>query len=190
MKSRSVIAAALALGSVLLPARCVWADSWGCQVLLCLADPRGPEKEAQCVPPIEKLWTALRHGNPFPSCDFSSSANDLPQQVLAAIPEGVIDNFGRGTGASNTWASGGYCAPGMLYWGGAEKSELMCRATGAINVTVDGSLFTRVWWGMGGGSITEYYGNGSTAVPYDPSTTQQQFLNRQDSTQSGSAGNH
>src|ERR1700709_2655557 len=63
----------------------VFADDWGCQVLLCLADPRGPETESECKPPIEKLWNALEHGKPFPTCDLSSSAADLPPDVRSSM---------------------------------------------------------------------------------------------------------
>jgi hypothetical protein len=168
------------------------ADDWGCQVFLCVADPRGAETESACVPPIEKLWTELSHGHPFPTCNFMSSMADLPVGVVNAIPPAALANLGAGTGASNVDASGGYCRADMLYWGGPEKSELRCRATGAINVTINGTLYTRVWWGLGGPtgrSVTEYYGAGSTVVPYDPTQAQQQFLNQQNAA-SSNGGNH
>ena len=55
----------------------VHADDWGCKVLLCLANPAGPEAVAECVPPIEALWSALRHvpPDPFPTCDMASGPN-------------------------------------------------------------------------------------------------------------------
>jgi hypothetical protein len=49
-------------------------DFWGCQVLLCLSNPDGPEAVKECVPPIERLWDELRHGHPFPSCPSSGEA--------------------------------------------------------------------------------------------------------------------
>lgn len=135
------------------------ADDWGCQVLLCLSNPGGPEQYSACVPPIEKLWSALRHGDAFPTCDFGAGGS-------------------RGTFATNTFASGGYCREDLLYWGGAEQSELLCRATGAINVDIDNQLYTRVWWDIAGTGPTssEFYGEGSTQVPYDPSQSATQFL--------------
>jgi len=51
------------------------ADDWGCQVLLCLANPQGPTAVAQCVPPITKLWTALAAGHPFPQCSMAGADN-------------------------------------------------------------------------------------------------------------------
>jgi hypothetical protein len=135
------------------------ADDWGCQVLLCLSNPGGPEQYSACVPPIEKLWSALRHGDSFPTCDFGAGGS-------------------QGMFATNTFASGGYCREDLLYSGGPEQSELLCRATGAINVDIDNQLYTRVWWDVAGtgSTITEFYGAGSTQVPYDPSQSSAPFL--------------
>ncbi|QVN18973.1 hypothetical protein [Burkholderia pyrrocinia] len=183
------------------------ADDWGCQVLLCLANPGGPEQYAQCVPPIEKLWSALSHGDPFPSCDFSAGLANLAPAIRAAIPASLLANLGAGTGASNTWAGGGYCREDLVYWGGPEQSVLMCGASGAINVIIDGTLYTRVWWGVSypgslaglslngstSSTITEFYGSGSTQKPYDPTQAGAQFLQQQqqqqNGTQSGGGGN-
>jgi len=151
-------ALALFAGTAVLAPGLARADDWGCQVLLCLSNPGGPEQYGACVPPIEKLWTALRHGDPFPTCDFGTGGS-------------------TGTSASNTFASGGYCREDLLYWGGPGQSELMCGATGAINVDIDNQL-TRVWWGVSGQgrTITEFYGAGGTQVPYDPYQSAALFL--------------
>lgn len=49
-------------------------DLWGCEVLLCLANPRGPMAVAECVAPIKRLYRALTkpHPDPFPSCKMAS----------------------------------------------------------------------------------------------------------------------
>jgi hypothetical protein len=49
------------------------ADDWGCQVLLCLSDPRGPRTEAPCRPPIDRLYRALAKGHAFPVCTLAGS---------------------------------------------------------------------------------------------------------------------
>jgi hypothetical protein len=52
------------------------ADDWGCQVILCLANPGGPTQYAECRPPIQKLWRELAKGHSFPTCSgvgFQSS---------------------------------------------------------------------------------------------------------------------
>jgi hypothetical protein len=174
----------------------VFADDWGCQVLLCLADPRGPETESECKPPIEKLWNALEHGKSFPTCDLNSSAANLPPDVRSSVPASAR-NAGQGTGAQNVGAGPNYCSPNLLFWGPPEQSMLTCGARGAINVTIDNHIFTRVWWGINGKTtVTEFYGQGSTTVPYDPASSAQQFLSKTDAPGSGSAtavdsgGNH
>lgn len=155
------LALVLFAGTSILAPGVAHADDWGCQVLLCLSNPGGPEQYSACVPPIEKLWSALRHGDPFPTCDFGAG--------------GLQGTFG-----SNTFASGGYCREDLLYWGGPEQSELLCRAAGAISLDIDNQLYTRVWWDVGGAgpTITEFYGAGSTQVPYDPSQSAALFLQK------------
>lgn len=168
----------------------VRADGWGCQVLLCLADPKGPETQTECKPPIEKLWNALEHGKPFPLCDLSSSIADLPPDLRSELPASAL-TAGQGTSALTIGAGPNYCSPNLLYWGPPDQSTLTCGAQGAINVTIDGTLFTRVWWGLDGASTTEFYGQGSTTIPYDPSKSAQRFLSQGTSNNSSSeAGIH
>lgn len=159
VKHRWVLAPIVFAGLSILAPDVAHADDWGCQVLLCLSNPGGPEQYSACVPPIEKLWSALRHGDPFPTCDFGAGGS-------------------RGTFATNTFASGSYCREDLLYWGGHEQSDLLCRATGAINVVIDNQLYTRVWWNVAGATptITEFYGAGSMQMPYDPSQSAALFL--------------
>ncbi len=160
---RGVVSLAVVLITSMMWSDVARADAWGCQVMLCLSNPGGPEQYAECVPPIEKLWAALRHGDPFPTCDLDTGA-------------------ARGGSATNTFASGGYCREDLLYWGGHEQSELLCRATGAINVKIGNQLYTRVWWGVDGQgpTITEFYGAGSTQSVYDPEKSAAHFLQQVD----------
>jgi hypothetical protein len=156
---RWLLVLALSAGTSILAPGVAHADDWGCQVLLCLSNPGGPEQYSTCVPPIEKLWNALRHGDSFPTCDFGAGGS-------------------QGTSATNIFASSAYCREDLLYWGGSEQSELLCRATGAINLDIDNQLYTRVWWDVGGSgpTITELYNASSTQVPYDPSQSATLFL--------------
>lgn len=149
------------------------ADNWGCQVILCLSNPGGPEQYSECVPPIEKLWRALRHGDPFPACDFGAGGS-------------------RGTVATNTFASSGYCREDLLYWGGHEQSELLCRASGAINVDIDDHLYTRVWWDVDGPdtTVTEFYGSGGTERTYEPTRSATLFLQQANQQEGASGGGH
>jgi hypothetical protein len=147
------------------------ANDWGCQVLLCLSNPGGPEQYSACVPPMEKLWSALRHGDPFPTCDFGAGGS-------------------QGTFGTNTFASAGYCRENLLYWGGPEQDELMCHAIGAINVDIDNQLYTRVWWDVAGTAptLTEFYGADSARAPYDPSQSAALFLRQIEQQTSFSGG--
>ncbi|MBS7776856.1 hypothetical protein [Acidovorax sp. CCYZU-2555] len=64
----------LALLLILSTVSSVQASEYGCQVLLCLANPAsngGPKGVAECVQPIDQLYRDLRKGRPFPSCDLA-----------------------------------------------------------------------------------------------------------------------
>ncbi|PYE17253.1 hypothetical protein [Paraburkholderia silvatlantica] len=170
LRRGSTVAAACLATSVMAPG-VARADDWGCQVILCLSNPGGPEQYGECVPPIERLWAALRHGDPFPTCEFGAGGS-------------------QGTSAANIWASAGYCREDLLYWGGPEQSELLCNGRGAINVEIDGALYTRVWWDARGPdrTITEFYGAGSTALPYDPAQSARLLLERESESSGGQGG--
>lgn len=50
------------------------ASDYGCKVLLCLSNPQsngGPLGVAECTEPIHQLYSDLRKGRPFPSCDLA-----------------------------------------------------------------------------------------------------------------------
>ncbi len=70
---RGVVSLAVVLGAPMAWPDIARADDWGCQVMLCLSNPGGPEQYAECVPPIERLWAALRDGDPFPTCDRATA---------------------------------------------------------------------------------------------------------------------
>lgn len=56
-------------------------DRWGCEVLLCLANPNGPKAVSECRPPIDKLFDCLswRHPCKFPSCPMAGDGNYAKQ---------------------------------------------------------------------------------------------------------------
>lgn len=172
----------LAVAAALLaPCLSAQADGWGCQVMLCLSDPRGPETEGACVPPIEKLWDHLAHGHPFPTCDVMESWNSLPPAIRNSIPADVLKSVQSTTiSGSNGGASGSYCPYGLMYYD--SRNGPACRARSVIQVTVDGQTFTRVWWGISGGLIggssseTEYFGTGSRTPFYDPAQSAKRWV--------------
>lgn len=77
------------------------ASDWGCEVLLCLSDPRGPTTESECKPPIEKLWRELAKGHGFPSCamagDDKSGTGSFARRVYEhydPCPTGTVPAVG------------------------------------------------------------------------------------------------
>lgn len=50
-------------------------SDWGCEVLLCLANPNGANAVAACRPPIERLYRDLARGHAFPSCSMATGPN-------------------------------------------------------------------------------------------------------------------
>lgn len=114
-----------------LPARAV--D--GCLVLLCFAAPDW-RAIAQCVPPIRQVLVDLAHGRPFPSCGMA----------------------GAGNSASNVWANvPSFCPPqytSVFY--GESAPIYSCDYLDAVSVSINGALFSRTWWNMGGGTVTEF----------------------------------
>ena len=124
------------------------ASDYGGKVLLCLANPNGPEAVSECVPPIEQLYSDLADGDPFPTCD-EMSAN------------------GNGTSGVNQFASTSYCHPDLLTFGGniMGSNYFTCRATGAITITKNGQTQMRYWWNMNrGASLMET----TLATPNNP----------------------
>ena len=66
------------------------ADDYGCKVLLCLSDKRGPETESQCRPPINRLKRDLAKGRPMPTCDMArGSSAKLEHNYYDACPAGT-----------------------------------------------------------------------------------------------------
>jgi hypothetical protein len=107
----------------------------GCLVLLCLAAPSWSAIPT-CVPPIRQLFHDLALGRAFPVCATS----------------------GAGNTAGNAWASApDNCPPQytqLVNYG--DNPVYVCQYTGAVSVDINGALWTRTWWSMGGTSVTEY----------------------------------
>ena len=70
------------------------ASDYGCQVLLCLANPAGPTAVSQCIPPITRLWQDLASFRGFPSCDEASASG-----ARAVIGSSYFDPCPEGTTA-------------------------------------------------------------------------------------------
>jgi hypothetical protein len=101
---RILIGCAVLLGAAWMGPGAPAEDLWGCQVLLCLSNPDGPEAVNECRPPIERLWDELRHGHPFPSCPSGGSAYARPTSSYYDLcPSGTTElpsgQFGAATSA-------------------------------------------------------------------------------------------
>lgn len=93
-------------------------DLWGCEVLLCLSNPDGPEAVSECQPPIERLRRHLRHGHPFPSCPSGGRSYAKPTfSYYDLCPAGMTELPMRQFGAAAS-------APKVVHAGIGEGSML------------------------------------------------------------------
>lgn len=71
----------------------VKADDWGCEVIMCLANPAGPMAASACIPPITRLFAALskKKPDPFPTCESANGAAAAKQgyNYFDACPSGT-----------------------------------------------------------------------------------------------------
>ena len=119
--------------AALLPAPAHAVD--GCLVLLCFAAPSW-SSIAQCVPPIQQVLSDLVRGRPFPTCSMSGAGNNASAQ------------------SSNPPT---YCPPQYTRVDYLESgSRYTCDYDGAVEVDVNGALWTRTWWNESGDSVTEF----------------------------------
>ena len=110
-----------ALAATVFAPQAAHADNWGCEVLLCLANPAGPMAVSQCVPPITRLYRAIFkwRPDPFPTClmsnglDSSSGGNyarvgppsyyDACPVGTTALPAGVVGALGVYSERTRSW---------------------------------------------------------------------------------------
>jgi hypothetical protein len=114
------------------------AADWGCEVLLCLANPAGPMAAAACVPPITRLYQSLfkPKPDPFPQCAMAGGGGgsyayiappsfyDPCPKGLQALPVGFY--AARGQFVQRTTYSpfsAGYEVVGSVFFGMGETSE-------------------------------------------------------------------
>ena len=130
------------------------ADDWGCEVLLCLANPNGPTAVSECKPPIRKLWKHLAKGRPFPTCTFLDASGNATTN--------------DGNHAAHSWGSLSNCAPGYVVY--PEEGTPYCMLTGVVAVTLDNKLNKKVWWGKRGYSLDA--DDSMVEENFDPGSTQ------------------
>lgn len=89
---KATLAGLVALGAT-LGTSSAEASDYGCQVLLCLANPAGPMAVSACVPPISQLWRDLARTppRPFPTCDEARPAVAIRNTSwYDPCPEGTV----------------------------------------------------------------------------------------------------
>lgn len=124
----------VAVASMSAPAN---ADTWACEVTLCLANPQGPTAAAACVGPIKRLWKHLAYGHAMPRC---------PQSQSTAADEVRTEQ-----------ATGEHCPVGYSYWGGRDGKELKCSMQGALTTYRNGQAEKTLWWNEQGETLNEIY---------------------------------
>ena len=127
------VAAMLLATGLALPRPAAAVD--GCLVMLCFAAPSWRAIPG-CVPPIRKVLRDLALGRPFPTCAMA----------------------GAGNSARNDWANpSGNCPPQYTHLFFSDTGPIeYCDFTGVVSVSVNGTLFSRTWWNVDGGSVTEF----------------------------------
>ena len=107
----------------------------GCLVLLCFAAPSW-SSIPQCVAPILEVLNDLAHGHPFPSCSMSGAGNSGSQQ----------------------WANPpAFCPPQYTHAVDLESgTRYSCDYDGAVEIDIDGVMWSRTWWRMSGASSTDF----------------------------------
>ncbi len=64
---------------------------------------------------------------------------------------------GRGNTAANQWSSApAFCPPQYTTSYVDSATVYVCAYAGAVEVNVDGALWSRVWWNPSGDSVTEF----------------------------------
>ncbi|HEY8097009.1 MAG TPA: hypothetical protein VIE65_13080 [Methylobacter sp.] len=128
------------------------ADDWGCQVLLCLANPKGAMAVTPCVPPIMKLlqemakpWSSFSP----PTCDMSSGSSSA----------------GGGSSANGKYepATEQNCPPQYAqYYDYMIENIQMHQYVGCsgltsyVEVNVNNAPFSKTWMIGTSGTLTEY----------------------------------
>ena len=98
----------VAVAAATHPAR---ADEWGCEVLLCMSNPAGPEAVGQCVPPMQRFYHVLSHGGSRPTCSESGWSGGIGYEPLEC-PQGYdLTRSGLGVPAQCQSATGGIVPP-------------------------------------------------------------------------------
>ena len=107
----------------------------GCLVLLCFAAPSWSSIQ-QCALAIRQVLDDLAQGHPFPSCSMAGAGNSAHQR----------------------WSNApSFCPPQYTHVQWLPNGEAYtCDYDGAVEVDIDGAFWSRTWWRMSGGTVTDF----------------------------------
>ena len=133
LNRRRTLAGLVVVGAALASPPALAVD--GCRLMLCLAAPAWRQIQ-ECVPTVVQALRDLARGKAFPTCNMAGASNS----------------------AALTWASApSNCPPQYTRSYDTENTTIYrCDYDGVISVSIDGALFSRTWWNMGGDSVTEF----------------------------------
>ncbi|MEM6584557.1 MAG: hypothetical protein AAF692_02270 [Pseudomonadota bacterium] len=83
------------------------ADTWPCEVMLCMASPGGPTQFSECAEPIKRLVRHLALGGSFPVCrapglDPIAYEESGSGDIRLVFPDGSVRYFRRTPVRSST----------------------------------------------------------------------------------------
>ena len=135
LNSSSMFATLLA-GAVAAPAG---ASDYGCQVLLCLANPAGPMAVAECVPPIKKLFRDLAKGRGFPHCAMSSGPSGGTLTTAATYAAPVRTEYDACPPGTSPARQGAYVADGYIVTDGDRAGEIAMTGGAGVSQPHEGA---------------------------------------------------
>uniref|UniRef100_UPI0032209B84 hypothetical protein n=1 Tax=Zoogloea sp. TaxID=49181 RepID=UPI0032209B84 len=109
---------------------------WACEVVLCMANPKGPLALKECEPSIKKAWKAWAKGKSVPSCKKQDAQGVDAGEITKA--EGLIE-------ASNADPVKN-CPAQFTYYATRNKVK-HCAFSGVTNQYINGQLWGRIWYG-------------------------------------------
>lgn len=115
----------------------------GCKFLLCIAGPW--TSIPACVSTVKQVFRDLARGRAFPTCAMS----------------------GGGNAAGNAWVDQPSC-PSMYRQYDSDGNYAGCSYPGRIDVYVSGSLWSQVYWDMGGNTATWYSSTARSSLTQTP----------------------
>ncbi len=109
---------------------------WACEVVLCMANPKGPLALKECEPSIKKAWKAWAKGKSVPSCKKQDAQGVDTGEITKA--EGLIETS-QADPVKN-------CPTQFTYYATRNKTK-HCAFSGVTNQYIDGQLWGRIWYG-------------------------------------------